>query len=215
MALATTVFCLALGYPLAYFVVRRTPGLRRLLYFLVVIPLWTNSLVLTYAWMVILRQDGATDGVARWLGLLDEAGSLNLLYTPFAVLIGLVYWHLPFMVYPIYAALERFDWSLLDAAQDLGATRWRAIGHILLPMSSPGILAGCLLVFIPALGNFVVPQLLGGAKSMFVGNLIQQRFLSQPQDWPLGAALGLLMMGVVTAALWAYFRFARRDVSVG
>jgi spermidine/putrescine transport system permease protein len=215
MACATTTLALLTGYPLAYFIVRRQPQARSLLYLLTVIPLWTNSLVLTYAWMVLLRVDGLCDQVARLIGWLGPRDSLNWLYTPGAVVVGLVYWYLPFMVYPIYASLEKFDWTLFDAAQDLGATRLEAFRRILLPLTRPGAAAGILLVFIPALSNFVVPQLIGGAKSALIGNIIQERFLSQPQDWPLGSALALVMMVLIAVAIWLYFRLARQGGAIG
>jgi spermidine/putrescine transport system permease protein len=215
MACLTTAGCLIIGYPLAYFIVQRRAPVRTWLYFLTLLPLWANSLVLTYAWMVLLRVDGMADQVARLAGWLGTQQSLNWLYTPRAVLVGLVYWYLPFMVYPIYSSLEKFDWHLIEAAQDLGATRLAAFFKVLLPLTWPGVLAGCLLVFIPALGNFVVPQFLGGAKAALIGNVIQERFLSQPQDWPLGSALALVVMLVIAAALWAYFKFARGEDAVG
>ncbi|MDQ3831029.1 MAG: ABC transporter permease [Candidatus Tectomicrobia bacterium] len=214
-ACVTTALCLAIGYPLAYFIVQRRPRLRTWLYFLTLVPLWTNSLVLTYAWMVLLRVDGIVDQAARWLGWLGAHDSLNWLYTPGAVIAGLVYWYLPFMVYPIYGSLEKFDWRLFEAAQDLGATRVAAFFNVLLPLTWPGVLAGGLLVFIPAVGNFVVPQLLGGAKLALIGNVIQERFLSQPQDWPLGSALALVVMVLISLAIWAYFRFAHEEDAVG
>jgi spermidine/putrescine transport system permease protein len=136
---------------------------------------------------------------------------MSLLYTPAAVLIGLVYWYLPFMVYPLYASLEKVDYSLLDAAYDLGASRWHAFRSVLLPLVMPGVATGCLLVFIESLGAFVVPDLLGGAKSMMLGNLIQQRFLSTPQDWPLGAAVAVSLLVVMGTALTFYLRLQRRS----
>jgi len=215
MAGVTTGCCLLVGYPLAYFIVQRRPAQQRGLYFLTVIPLWGNSLVLTYAWMVLLRVNGVFDQIARGLGWLGPQESLNWLYTPGAVIVGMVYWYLPFMVYPVYASLEKFDWGLLEAAQDLGASRVTALRRVLLPLTWPGVIAGSLLVFIPALGNFVVPQLLGGAKAVLIGNVIQERFLSQPQDWPLGATLALIMMVLIAAALWAYFAYAREATAIG
>jgi spermidine/putrescine transport system permease protein len=215
MACTTTACCLLVGYPLAYFLVRRRPAQRTGLYVLTVIPLWANSLVLTYAWMVLLRNNGVLDQAAQLLGWLGPQESLNWLYTPGAVIVGMVYWYLPFMVYPLYASLEKFDWGLLDAAQDLGATRITALRRVLWPLTRPGVIAGSLLVFIPALGNFVVPQLLGGAKSILIGNVIQERFLSQPQDWPLGSTLALAIMVLIAAALWLYFSYARQGDAIG
>jgi spermidine/putrescine transport system permease protein len=215
MACVTTALCLVIGYPLAYFIVRQRVPFRTLLYFLTLVPLWANSLVLTYAWMVLLRVDGVVDQGARVLGWLGAHESLNWLYTPGAVVVGLVYWYLPFMVYPIYGALEKFDWRLFEAAQDVGASRMAAFFCILLPLTWPGVLAGGLLVFIPALSNFVVPQFLGGAKAALIGNVVQERFLSQPQDWPLGSALALVMMVVISLAIWAYFKFAHEGGAIG
>jgi spermidine/putrescine transport system permease protein len=215
MACITTVLCLVMGYPLAYFIVQRRPHVRTLLYVLTLVPLWTNSLVLIYAWMVVLRVDGVVDQVARVFGWLGTHESLNWLYTPGAVVAGLVYWYMPFMVYPIYGSLEKFDWRLFEAAQDLGASRVAGFFRVLLPLTWPGVLAGGLLVFIPALSNFVVPQFLGGAKVALIGNVIQERFLSQPQDWPLGSALALVMMLLISLAIWAYFKFAHEGDAVG
>lgn len=208
LAAAATLLCLVLGYPLAYYIARRAPPLRRLLYFMVLVPLWANSLVLIYAWMVLLRPNGVFDQLLHWFGIVGEA-PLSMLYTPWAVLLGLAYWYLPFMVYPLYASLEKFDFTLLEAAHDLGASRWTAFRRVLWPLTLPGIFTGCLLVFVQSLGAFVVPDLLGGAKSMMLGNLIQQRFLSVPQDWPLGAAVAVALLLVVGTALAFYFRVQR------
>jgi len=215
MSSVTTVLCLVIGYPLAYFIVQRRLHVRTLLYFLTLVPLWTNSLVLIYAWMVLLRVDGVADQGARAVNWIATDQSLNWLYTPGAVVLGLVYWYMPFMVYPIYASLEKFDWRLFEAAQDLGASRLGAFFRVLVPLTWPGVLAGGLLVFIPALSNFVVPQFLGGAKVALIGNVIQERFLSQPQDWPLGSALALVVMLLISVAIWAYFKFAYEGDAVG
>jgi spermidine/putrescine transport system permease protein len=208
LATAATLLCLLLGYPLAYYIARRPPRSRRLLYFLVLVPLWANSLVLIYAWMVLLRPNGILDAALATLGVGADA-PLALLYTPAAVLIGLVYWYLPFMVYPLYASLEKFDFALLDAARDLGASRWTTFRRVLWPLTIPGMATGSLLVFIESLGAFVVPDLLGGAKSMMLGNLIQQRFLSIPQDWPLGAAIAVVLLLTMGVALTLYFHLQR------
>ena len=203
LAGVSTLVCLLVGYPLAYYMARRPPATRRMLYFLVLIPLWANSLVLIYAWMVLLRPGGVFDALAHALGWAGDA-PVSLLYTPAAVVIGLVYWYLPFMIYPLYTSIEKFDFNLLDAAYDLGADRLQVFRRVLLPLTVPGIVTGCLLVFIESLGAFVVPDLLGGAKTLMLGNLIQQRFLAIPQDWPMGAAAAialLLAMGLGLAAL--------------
>jgi spermidine/putrescine transport system permease protein len=206
LALVATVLCLLLGYPLAYYIARQSARTRRVLYFMVLLPLWANSLVLIYAWMVLLRPSGVVEQLLLAFGWVGEE-PLSLLYTPAAVVIGLVYWYLPFMVYPLYAVIEKFEFDLLDAAYDLGATRGQAFRRILLPLTMPGVVAGALLVFVESLSAFVVPELLGGAKSMMIGNLVQQRFLSLPQDWPLGAALALVLLALVGAALALYLRY--------
>lgn len=208
LAVLTTFVCLLVGYPLAYYIAQRPPRLRHLLHFFVLLPLWANSLVLTYAWMVLLRPEGFFDSLLHALGFAEP---ISLLYTPTAVVIGLVYWYLPFMVYPLYGSIEKFDFTLIEAAHDLGATRFQAFRKVLLPLTMPGVMAGSLLVFISALGTFVVPALLGGDKTLMWGNLIQQRFLSTPQDWPLGAALSLAMMLFMSVGIWFYFRVNRES----
>jgi spermidine/putrescine transport system permease protein len=210
LALLSTSFCLVLGYPLAYFIVQRSPRVRRFLYFMVLAPLWANSLVLIYAWMVLLRPNGVFDQLLHWVGMAGDA-PVSLLYTPVAVLLGLVYWYLPFMVYPLYVSLEKFDFTLLDAARDLGASRFEAFRRVLWPLTLPGIAVGSLLVFIQSLSAFIVPDLLGGAKSMMLGNLIQQRFLSVPQDWPLGAAVTMALLAIVGGGLVFYFRLQKHE----
>jgi spermidine/putrescine transport system permease protein len=203
LAVMATVLCLVLGYPLAYYIARRPPRFRRVLFFLVLVPLWTNSLVLIYGWMVMLRPNGAFDQLLQGLGF-GGGEPLTILYTPAAVILGLVYWYLPFMVYPLYASIEKLDFRLLEAARDLGAGGVAVLVRVLLPLTLPGIATGCLLVFVEALGAFVVPDLLGGAKSMMLGNLVQQRFLSVPQDWPMGAAAAMLMLALLLVGmLWA------------
>lgn len=190
---AATALCLLLGFPLAYFIARRSRRLQKLLYFLVLIPLSANSLVLVFAWISILRPRGYIERLVEALGYTPEE-PLALLYTPGAILLGLVYWFLPFMVYPLYASLEKVDWRLLEAAADLGASGWATFRRVLLPLAWPGVVSGSLLVFLQAFCTFVIADLLGGSKVLLVGSLVQQRFLSQPQDWPLGAALSLVMV---------------------
>jgi spermidine/putrescine transport system permease protein len=210
LAFCTTGVCLMLGYPLAYHIARQPAGRRQVLYLMVLVPLWANSLVLIYAWMVLLRPNGVFDQILHGLGLGGDT-PIRLLYTPGAVMVGLVYWYLPFMVYPLYAAIEKFDFRMLEAAYDLGATRVQAFWRVLLPLTWPGVVTGSLLVFIESLGAFVVPDLLGGAKTLMLGNLIQQRFLSIPQDWPQGAALALVLLLVIGLGLMFYFRWARES----
>lgn len=208
IAAAATLGCILLGFPLAYFIVRQPRGRRQLLYFLVLIPLTANSLVLTYSWITILRPQGFLDLALQHLGWFGP-GPFVLLYTPAAVLIGLIYWYLPFMVYPIYASLEKLDFTLAAAAADLGASRSQIFRRVVLPLSAPGILTGTILVFIQCLCSFVVPDMLGGSKTMMIGNLIQQRFLTLPQDWPLGAALSMSLLALLGAAIFFSFRLER------
>lgn len=208
IAAAATLVCLLLGFPLAYFIVRQPPARRRLLYFFVLIPLTANSLVLTYAWITILRPQGFVDLALRNLGWFGP-GPFALLYTPAAVLIGLIYWYLPFMVYPIYASLEKLDLTLTAAAADLGASRGQIFRRVILPLSAPGIVTGTILVFIQCLCSFVVPDMLGGSKTLMLGNIIQQRFLTLPQDWPLGAAISVSLLVLLGAAIFFSLRLER------
>jgi spermidine/putrescine transport system permease protein len=203
VSLLTTLACLLLGYPLALFIVRQPARWRTPLLFLILIPFWTNFLVRIYAWQIILSNNGLINSALGNLGL----PQLNLLNTEGATLLGLVYGELPFMVLPLYAAIDRFDFTLLEAAADLGASRWRGFLRVMLPMTMPGIAAGSVLVFIPTLGQFVVSELLGGAKVDYLGNLIQRLFLrSNPPNWPLGSAMAMAMMLVLLVLILLYFR---------
>lgn len=201
LAAGTTLLCLIMGFPLAYYIARTTPRRQGIWLLLVMIPFWTNFLVRTYAWMFILRTEGLLNTLLLKLGLITTP--IELLYSNTAVVIGLVYGYLPFMVLPLYVALERVDRTLVEAAWDLYATRWAVFRRIILPLARSGVVAGCLLVFIPSLGAFLTPDLLGGARSMMIGNLIQHEFLVA-RDWPLGAALScLLMLFVVGMMSWS------------
>jgi spermidine/putrescine transport system permease protein len=212
LALLTTLVCALIGYPLAYFIVRQSPPWRSVLLLLVVIPFWTNFLVRTYAWMILLRQQGVVNSILSSLHLIDQP--LTLLFTPFSVGIGLIYGYLPFMILPIYSTLERFDFSLVQAAQDLGASGLKAFLRIVLPLTLRGIVAGSLLVFIPAIGAFVTPDILGGAKTMMVGNLIQNQFL-KALNWPLGSALSMALMGVILVPVLLYFYISDNETRKG
>lgn len=205
-AAGTTAICLAVGYPFA-FLLARSPA-RRLLLVLVVIPFWTSSLVRTYALIIVLKANGLLNTVLLWLGLVQQP--LPLLYTNTAVFIGLVYTLLPFMILPLYAAIEKFDPALMEAGYDLGGSRLQVLRHILLPITLPGIIAGATMVFLPALGLFYVPDLLGGARSMLLGNLIKNQFLAA-RNWPLGAAASMTLTILMGLLLWAYFVSVRRS----
>ncbi|MEQ1792803.1 MAG: ABC transporter permease [Nitrospira sp.] len=199
----TTLLCLALGFPLAYYIARLPPRRQALWLVLIMIPFWTNFLVRTYAWIFILRTEGLLNTVLLQLNLISTP--LDMLYSNQAVLLGLVYGYLPFMVLPLYAAIERIDPALIEAAWDLYAGRWALFRRVLVPLAKPGIIAGCVLVFIPSLGAYLTPDLLGGARSMMVGNLIQHEYLVA-RDWPLGSALSLVLMVIVMSSLIWYFR---------
>jgi spermidine/putrescine transport system permease protein len=208
MALLTTGLCALLGFPVAYAIALGAPARwKSALVLLVVIPFWTSFLVRTYAWMVILRTEGVVNNALLAMHLVHEP--LRLLYTPLAVFIGLVYGELPFMVLPLYAVLEKLDRSLLEAAEDLGASRWRAFLRVTLPLSSPGLVAGTVLVFIPSIGAFITPDLLGGARTMMVGNLIQNQFATV-RDQPFGSAVAFLLTFVVLALLLISLRSTER-----
>ena len=203
LALITTVACLLIGYPLAFFIATSSTRWRNALLLLVIIPFWTNFLVRTYAWIVLLRTEGVFNVALQSTQLIDEP--LTLLFTPFAVTVGLIYGYLPFMILPLYATMERFNFSLVEAAQDLGANDLRTFFRIVFPLTMRGVIAGSLLVFIPAVGAFVTPDILGGAKTLMVGNLIQNQFL-KARNWPFGSALSMLLMAVVLVPVLIYFR---------
>jgi spermidine/putrescine transport system permease protein len=200
------LICLVIGFPMALGIAFAAARWRMPLLVLVMLPFWTNLLVRTYAWVAVLRDRGHVNGVLEWLhGLLGGAPEafepLPLLYNQTAVMIGLVHVHLPFLVLPLYAAMARLDWQLLEASLDLGASQWQTLRSVLLPLVMPGLATGCLLVFVLALGSFLTPDLLGGTDSMMIGNLIAREF-GGARDWPFGAALSFLLIYVAFAALW-------------
>ena len=205
-SLVCTAVCLLLGYPVAY-LVARAGRWRAALLFLVVLPFWTSFLVRTFAMIFLLRDSGLVNTVLLRLGLIDAP--LTLLYTPFAVLLGLVYGFLPFMILPIYASLEKLDPTLLEAAETLGATPLAGFRRITLPLSLPGVVAGCFLVFIPAMGSFLTSDLLGGAKQLMVGNLIQNQFAAA-RNWPFGSAASFVVTALVLVAVTVYLRVRDR-----
>ena len=207
MALITTALCLLVAYPFAALLARARPRLRRVLLVLVVIPFWTNSLIRTYAIKVLLTAKGLLNQALMGLGLTDEP--LRMMYTEGAVILGMVYVLLPFMILPLYANLEKLDPRHLEAARDLGAGRLQTFLRVLLPLTMPGIIAGCLLVFLPALGLFYIPDLLGGAKNLVIGNVIKNQFLDA-RDWPFGAAASVLLTLAMALLLAAYYWSAKR-----
>ncbi|HEX9865087.1 MAG TPA: ABC transporter permease [Acidimicrobiia bacterium] len=201
LAVVTTVICLLFSYPFAYYIATRSPRVRNLLLIFVMIPFWSNFLVRTYAWRVILGSEGPISQISLALG----GEPIRLLFTTTAVLIGLVYGFLPFMVLPLYAALERMDWRLVEAARDLYADGWTSFRKVTLPLSMPGVVAGSILVFIPSLGAYVTPAILGGAKTTLLGDYIVSQFLAA-RNWPFGSALSFAVMFVMLLATIFYFR---------
>jgi spermidine/putrescine transport system permease protein len=202
ISLISTLLCLLLGFPLALFIARS--GTRRNLYLnLVMIPFWTSFLVRTYAWMFLLRDTGLINTALIAIGVISEP--LPLLYNDGAVILGLVYGYLPFMVLPLYTTLEKLDRSLLEAAADLGARPWTAFVHVIIPLSMPGIRAGSILVFISCIGAYLTPDLLGGSKTIMIGNVVQNQFTSA-RDWPFGAACSLVLMALVMLLLKMFVR---------
>jgi spermidine/putrescine transport system permease protein len=208
IAALNTLLCLALGYPLAYFIVFKGRRWRNALVLLVMVPFWTSLLIRAYAWVVILGGNGVANRTLQFLGITDEP--LTLIFTPEAVLMGMVYSYLPFMVLPLYAALEKFDTRLKEAAQDLGASRWHTFWKVTFPLSMPGLIAGSILVFIPSAGEFVIPDLLGGSRTVMTGNLIQNQFL-QARDWAFGSALSVMLAVLLLGAIMFYVRRVGTD----
>jgi spermidine/putrescine transport system permease protein len=197
----TTVICLAIGFPVALYMALQPERYRNLLIFLVTIPFWTNLLVRNYAWILLLRDTGLINSALIDLGVIDQP--ITMLYTDFSVAVGLTYSFLPFMVLPIFASLEKVDFRVVEAAYDLYSTRRSVLRRILIPLAGPGILAGCMLVLIPCLGSYVTPVLLGGSKSLFIGNLIQLQF-GASRNWPFGAALAFVLLMLVLLAMMIY-----------
>lgn len=208
ISIYTTLICLLAGYPLAFFIkTRKRPLVRQMALFLVILPFWTNFLVRTYAWRVLLGREGTINGILLNLGLTSEP--LALLNNEFAVLVGLIYGYLPFMVLPIYASVERFDFHLVEAARDLGANNWHTFWRIALPLTLPGAIAGCILVFIPSIGTFITSDMLGGKSGMMIGNLVQNQFKATG-NIALGSAMAMLMMAMVMVALLVYVRLSAK-----
>jgi spermidine/putrescine transport system permease protein len=215
LASLATMLCLVLGFPLAYYMARASPRVQTLWLFVVMLPFLTNFLVRTYAWMFILRTEGLLNTVLQKIGIVSHP--ITILYTDSAVLIGLVYGYLPFMVLPLYAVLGRLDYTLIEAAWDLYASGWCVFRRIILPLARPGVVAGSILVFVPTLGAYLTPDLLGGARSMMVGTLIQHEFLVV-RDWPLGSAFAFVLMATVLAGFVGVLKvrnsFTRQSSSV-
>ena len=209
LALVATFISLLIGFPAAYFISRQSDRVKNILIFLVTIPFWTNLLIRTFAWIIILGKGGVIESSFNFFGLLDEESSLTLMYTNSAILIGLVYSYLPLMVLPIYASMEKMDLRLLEAATDLYSNRIELIRKIILPLSMPGIIGGSILVFVPCLGAFIAPDLLGGGKKLLLGSLIQFQF-SYARNWPFGAAMAMFLLALVILVLIFNARLNRK-----
>ncbi|EFV5039176.1 spermidine/putrescine ABC transporter permease PotB [Salmonella enterica] len=213
MALIATLSCLVLGYPFAWFLAKLPEKIRPLLLFLLIVPFWTNSLIRIYGLKIFLSTKGYLNEFLLWLGVIDTP--IRIMFTPSAVIIGLVYILLPFMVMPLYSSIEKLDKPLLEAARDLGASKMQTFIRIIIPLTMPGIVAGCLLVMLPAMGLFYVSDLMGGAKNLLIGNVIKVQFLNI-RDWPIGAATSItltIVMGLMLLIYWRASRLLNKKVS--
>jgi spermidine/putrescine transport system permease protein len=210
-AVICTALCLLIGFPTAWFIATRPPNTRGIWLFLITIPYWVNLLIRTVSLKFLIRDNGPLNEGLMSLGLID--GPLPLVNTNLAVQLGLFYSYLPFMVLPIYAAVERYNFALSEAAADLYASRWTTLREIVLPVVKPGLIAGCILVFVPALGAFLAPDLLGGAKTFMIGSLIDEQFKGSQGNWPFGAAVSMILMTLVLIVLVLYARAAAREAA--
>jgi putrescine transport system permease protein len=209
-AALTTLFCLAIGYPFAYFLARCQPSIRPALLLLVMLPFWTSFLLRISAWKGILADQGVLNNLLMWLGVIEQP--LVMLYNDVSMLVGMTYVYLPFMILPLYAVLVKMDMRLLEAAHDLGASRFKAFWLITVPLSKAGIVAGCMLVFIPAVGEFVIPSLLGGADNIMVGRVVWDELFSS-NNWPRASALSVVMMLLILVPLALYYRYKDRTAA--
>ena len=210
LALGTTILTLAIGFPTAYFIATRPSTQKNFWLFMISLPFWSNLLVRTFAIMMFIREKGFVNYILLNLDLIDKP--LQIMFTPTAVWIGLVYAYLPLMVMPLYASMEKIDFRLVEAGYDLYASRWQVLKRLIIPLVKPGIVAGCILVFIPSIGAYITPKLLGGGKSLMLGNLISNQF-GTSRDWPLGSALALFLMALVMVALIIYVRNETRQAN--
>lgn len=208
LSLFTTVVTLGIGFPTAYFIATRSRKSRNIWLFLITIPFWTNLLIRTFAILELIRNQGMINTVLLKIGLIDSP--IQMIFTDFAIMVGMAYVYLPLMVLPLYASMERLDFNLVEAAYDLYATRSKVLRRVIIPLVKPGIIAGSILVFIPSLGAFVIPRVLGGGRKMMLGNLIELQF-GGGRNWPLGAALSMTLLSIVMIALLVYVRTIQSD----
>jgi len=212
MAAGATLLCLFIGFPMAYGIARSTPAVRNLLLLLIILPFWISFLLRVYAWMGLMSNHGVINNLLIWLGLIEQP--LQLMYRDFAIYVGLVYSYLPFMILPLYATLERMDLDLVDAAQDLGASPSEAFRDITWPLARPGVIAGCLLVFIPAIGEYVIPYLLGGPEALLIGRVLFDEFFVN-RDWPLASAVAIVLLLLLVVPIVFLQRNQARDAEAG
>ncbi|MBE7468485.1 MAG: ABC transporter permease [Anaerolineae bacterium] len=203
LASVNTVLCLLFAYPFAFYIARQNPQRQKLLIFLVMVPFWTNFLIRTYALMFIIRDTGLINTWLVNLGIISQP--IQILFTPTAIRLGMLYGYLPFAVLPLYASIEQLDFNYVQAAQDLGADGLRVFLRVILPLTMPGVVAASIITFIPALGDFITPDLMGGGNTFLIGNVLQQQFLTV-RDWPFGSAMGIGLMVLVLGATMIYFR---------
>ena len=212
VATISTLLCLVIGYPIAWSIVHSSPAMRNVLLMLVVLPSWTSFLIRVYAWIGILKNNGLLNNFLIYLGVINEP--LPLLHTDLAVYIGIVYAYLPFMILPLYTALMRVDYSLIEAASDLGAKPWKTFLTVLLPLTKSGIVAGSMLVFIPAVGEFVIPKLLGGPDSLLIGRVLWQE-VCHNREWPVASAVAVVMLTLLMIPIIWFYRYQRREMEEG
>lgn len=209
IALFSTVICLLISYPMAYAIARAEPNVRNVLLMLVILPSWTSFLIRIYAWIGILKNNGLINNLLMGVGIIDEP--IHMLHTDFAVYVGIVYAYLPFMILPIYSNLIKLDGSLLEASADLGAKPWKTFLTVTLPLSRAGIIAGSMLVFIPVVGEFVIPELLGGPSTLMIGKVLWQEFFNN-RDWPVAAAVAMVMLAILLVPIIWFNRYQQKEM---
>ena len=209
IAVISTVLCLLIGYPMAYAIARMEPSTRNIALMMVILPSWTSFLIRIYAWIGILKNNGLLNNFLLWTGLIDQP--LAIMHTPYAVYIGIVYAYLPFMILPLYANLVKLDLRLLEAASDLGAKPWKAFLKITLPLSKAGIIAGSMLVMIPVVGEFVIPEMLGGPDTLMIGRILWQEFFNN-RDWPVASAVSIVMLVILIVPIMIFHRAQAREM---
>jgi len=210
IAFVSTILCLLVGYPMAYAIARSSPAVRTGLLMLIILPSWTSFLIRVYAWIGILKNNGLVNNALMGIGIIDEP--LQILHTNFAVYIGIVYAYLPFMILPLYANLVKLDFSLLEAASDLGARPWKTFVTVTLPLTKGGIIAGSMLVFIPAVGEFVIPALLGGPETLMIGKVLWQEFFNN-RDWPVASAVAIVMLILLVAPMMLFHHYQNKELA--